>query len=119
MPVEAPQAGNSIGSGTGYPKADRVQAAEPGERRVHAIAQVILDSGARIDEILSLRRQDIDLDNLLLKLQGKGSKQRLVPISPAGRKILYLWMAAHDYDLVSAPNAVLNWAKGTYCGTTS
>ena len=36
----------------------------------------------------------------MLKLQGKGDKQRLITISPAGRRILYLWTAQHDFDLV-------------------
>ena len=40
------------------------------EARVHLISCLILDSGARIDEVLSLERQDVDLDNL--RIPGDG-----------------------------------------------
>src|SRR5258707_6902680 len=46
-----------------------------------SIALVALDSGLRISELLSLTRQDVDLDNLVLRVHGKGNKQRLVPMS--------------------------------------
>jgi len=40
--------------------------------RNHALFLALLDTGTRIDEAIGLRREDVDFDNLLLKLQGKG-----------------------------------------------
>jgi site-specific recombinase XerD len=57
------------------------------ETRAHAIALVALDTGLRISELLGLTRQDVDLDNLVLRVHGKGNKQRLVPVSIELRKI--------------------------------
>jgi integrase/recombinase XerD len=71
-----------------------------GGRRVHAIALICLDCGARIGEVLSIRRDDVDPDNFLLKLHGKGDKERLVPLSPEGRRIIMRQMLSHDYDIV-------------------
>jgi len=56
--------------------------------RVHTIAATALDTGCRIDELLSANAQDFDFDNLLLLVTGKGRKQRKVPFSIELRKIL-------------------------------
>jgi integrase/recombinase XerD len=57
--------------------------------RVHTVACTILDSGCRIDELLTARVSDFDLDNLLATVVGKGRKQRKVPISTELRKLLF------------------------------
>ncbi len=63
------------------------------ERRVHTMALVILDTGMRVDEVSHVRKQDVDLNNLLLTVQkAKGGKQRIVPMSLALRRTLYLFM---------------------------
>ena len=70
------------------------------ETRAHAIALVALDTGLRISELLSLTRQDVNLDNLVLLVHGKGNKQRLVPVSIQLRKVLYRHLAKHQYPRV-------------------
>jgi integrase/recombinase XerD len=63
------------------------------ERRIHTLACLILDTGLRIDEALSIERADVDLDNLLLKVShGKGSKERVVPFSLVLRKLLFRYL---------------------------
>lgn len=64
------------------------------ERRVHAMALLVLDTGLRLNECLQLQVADVDLDNFLITVQkGKGNKQRKVPISGVGRKVLYRYIA--------------------------
>jgi integrase/recombinase XerD len=60
-----------------------------GQRRVHLAALLTLDTGLRVSEMLHLRHSDVDFDNLILKVFGKGQKERLVPFSPELRKRLY------------------------------
>jgi site-specific recombinase XerD len=57
--------------------------------RVHAVACTILDTGRRIDELLTARATDFDFDSLLLTVIGKGRKQRKVPFSTELRKLLF------------------------------
>jgi integrase/recombinase XerD len=41
-------------------------------RRLHAIVLPLLDTGCRIDEVLSLRLEDCDTDSLLFTVTAKG-----------------------------------------------
>jgi integrase/recombinase XerC len=74
-----------------------------------------LDTGLRVNELLTLRRSDVDLDNLLLKVVGKGNKHRLVPISIELRKCLYRYLSKHDLDRVFAAHHGANLETGIYC----
>ena len=66
------------------------------ERRLHLMILILLDTGARISEVTGLKVSDVDMDNLLLTLSGKGRKQRKVPFSPELRRVLYLYI--RDFD---------------------
>jgi integrase/recombinase XerD len=59
------------------------------ERRLHLLVLFLLDTGCRISEALTLRVRDIDFDNLLVTLNGKGDKQRVVPFSFELRKVMF------------------------------
>lgn len=83
-------------------------------RRVQLLAKIYLDTGARAEEILKLPRTNIDLDNHLIKLTGKGRKERIVPFSQELRADLYRWMQLEpDAELLfprlSYRNALRDW----------
>lgn len=58
------------------------------QRRLHLVVLTLLDTGCRISEATGLQVADLDLDNLLMTLNGKGQKQRKVPFSFELRKQL-------------------------------
>ena len=62
------------------------------ERRRHLLVLFLLDTGCRISEALGLRVRDVDFDNLLVTLDGKGRKQRVVPFSFALRKVMFRYV---------------------------
>src|SRR5688572_15729639 len=64
--------------------------------RVYAVACTILDTGCRIDELLTARPHDFDFDNLLLTVVGKGRKQRKVPFSTELRKVLFRFVQVKE-----------------------
>ena len=85
-----------------------------GNRRLHLLILTMLDTGCRVSEALTLRVSDIDFDNLLVKLDGKGRKQRLVPISGELRKALYRHIAERQFeahDLVFATHTGTLWSR--------
>jgi integrase/recombinase XerD len=59
------------------------------ERRLHLLVLFLMDTGCRISEALTLRISEIDFENLLVTLDGKGRKQRVVPFSFELRKALF------------------------------
>jgi integrase len=56
------------------------------EARMHAMLCLIIDTGIRINEALSLRRHRIDPDNLLVTIRGKGDEERIDSPSVERRK---------------------------------
>lgn len=73
------------------------------QRRLHLLVLFLLDTGCRISEALTLHVRDIDLDNLLVTLDGKGRKQRIVPFSFELRKALFRYIT----DFKRKPDALL------------
>jgi integrase/recombinase XerD len=66
------------------------------QRRLHLIVLILLDTGCRITEALTLHVSDVDFDNLLVVLDGKGRKQRKVPFSFELRKALFRYVREYD-----------------------
>jgi integrase/recombinase XerD len=57
--------------------------------RTRTLVALLLDVGIRIDEALTLERSKVDLDDLVLTVRGKGSRERVVPFSLEMRKHLF------------------------------
>lgn len=51
------------------------------DHRFYMMMCLMIDTGIRINEALSLKRNGIDFENLLITVHGKGDKERIVPIS--------------------------------------
>jgi site-specific recombinase XerD len=62
------------------------------QRRAWTLTMVLLDTGLRISEVLGLERANVNLDDCVLRVLGKGHKERLVPFSVEARKHLFRWM---------------------------
>lgn len=59
--------------------------------RNRAIIEVLFSCGLRVSELCNLKMSDLYLDEHFIKVEGKGSKQRLVPISEKAINELHLW----------------------------
>jgi integrase len=49
--------------------------------RTRALLYILISSGPRISEVLSLKRSDVDLKGLRITVLGKGGKERTIPIT--------------------------------------
>ncbi len=49
--------------------------------RDRVMMELLYSSGLRVSELVALNRADIDTKSLLIKLKGKGKKERIVPIT--------------------------------------
>lgn len=65
--------------------------------RNRAIIEVLFSCGLRVSELCNLKMSNLFLDDGFIKVEGKGSKQRLVPISEKAIKELQLYFADRNH----------------------
>lgn len=61
-------------------------------RRDAALLEFLYGTGARVSEAVALDLADIDLEDRVAKVTGKGSKQRLVPMGRAAVEAIGAWL---------------------------
>lgn len=61
-------------------------------QRNRAIIEVLFSCGLRVSELVNLRFSDVSLNDKFLRIVGKGSKERLAPISDAALREIQLWL---------------------------
>ncbi|WP_448787176.1 site-specific tyrosine recombinase XerD [Bacteroides graminisolvens] len=69
-------------------------------QRNRAILETLYSCGLRVSELITLKLSDLYLDDEFIRVEGKGQKQRLVPISKKAIKEIQFYMA--DRHLVTA-----------------
>lgn len=57
-----------------------------------ALAELLYGSGLRISEALNLDVDDIDPASSVVRVMGKGSKERIAPLSDTSVRALFLWL---------------------------
>lgn len=65
---------------------------DPIALRDRAVLEFLYATGARISEMCGMSIGDLDLDAGLVRLYGKGSKERLVPVGSCARRALDRWL---------------------------
>lgn len=68
--------------------------------RNKSILEVMYSSGLRISELINLEFKNIDLNDSIIRVMGKGSKERIVPISDLAIKYLKIYIKDYRADLV-------------------
>ena len=66
------------------------------DSRNRTVIDVLYSTGCRVSELCDINISDIDLDEKYLKLKGKGSKQRIVPIGSMLYKNLLKYLNVRD-----------------------
>jgi len=69
-------------------------------RRDRAILEVLYGTGARIGELSGVSLSDLDLDAGLVRLFGKGAKERIVPLGQFAQRALVDWLGDHGRPLL-------------------
>jgi site-specific recombinase XerD len=95
---------------------DSVPAVSPIDLRDRALLELLYGTGARVSEVAGIELSDIDFDEELILLTGKGSKQRLVPIGSTLKASLLAYLGPGGRSSLAAakksPKLFLNARAG-------
>lgn len=80
---------------------------DPFGARDDAILEVLYGSGLRVSELCGLRRRDLDLSRRSLRVLGKGSKERMVPLTVPAAAAMRRWLDAGASLLESTQGALI------------
>ena len=73
---------------------DRIAGADPGARRDRALLELAYSSGLRLAELVGLNGGDVDWEVRLLRVRGKGGRERVVPFGAAAGAALERYLAS-------------------------
>jgi integrase/recombinase XerC len=74
------------------------------EARDRAVVELLYCAGLRVGELCGLDLASLDLDQRLLRVLGKGRKERVVPFAHGASAALEAWLAARPALLAAAPS---------------
>lgn len=75
-------------------KGDRWEA-----KRDLAILETLYSSGIRVSELVGLNEEDVDLFSMLLKVRGKGKKERIVPVGNCAADAIKAYLESAPIDI--------------------
>ncbi len=68
--------------------------------RNKSILELLYATGLRISELINLEFKNIDLNDCIVRIMGKGSKERIVPINDLAIKYLKIYVKDYRHKLV-------------------
>ena len=74
--------------------------------RDKAILELFYSSGLRLDELVSANLQDIDWSEALIRVRGKGNKQRVLPIGRMAVAAIKDWLKVRSAYVGAEPEAL-------------
>ena len=80
---------------------------EPVNRRDRAVIETLYACGLRISELVGMSLRDLDLEDGLVRVLGKGSKERIVPVGRMARRALADWLSASGREAM----VPVRWAR--------
>ena len=93
--LESPQIGEHLPEVLSTAEVDQLEASIDLSKweghRNRAIIEVLFSCGLRVSELVNLKLSDLYLDEEYVRVMGKGSKERLVPISKRAIQELAFW----------------------------
>ncbi len=81
-------------------------------RRDRAILETLYATGCRVSELVGLNLSDLDLEDGIAVLTGKGSKQRMVPVGSAAISAINEWLRDRIELIIPGLDAVFTSLRG-------
>ncbi len=92
----APKRDQTIPTHLSEPEVERLietpNTADPLGRRDRAILELFYASGLRLSELVAIDLEDVNLSERMIRVMGKGGKERLVPFNQSSLSAIRAWM---------------------------
>lgn len=93
--VDIPKTGRSLPDIITVPEVaallDTIDPTLPRELRNAAMLEIMYGAGLRVSELIHLKTQDVNLDANLVRVTGKGDKERMVPLGTKAAAVTRQW----------------------------
>jgi integrase/recombinase XerC len=104
--VGTPKREQTLPAHLGSPDMERLLAAPdgatPGGRRDRAVLELFYASGLRLSELVDLDLEDVNLSSRVVRVRGKGGKERIVPFNRSAAEAMRVMI--HDAASQSTPS---------------
>ena len=112
--LKGPKKSEALPRALSYEQIDKLLTEGPEEgsksfRRDRLVLELMYGAGLRVSELIGLNWNMVELDERMLRVMGKGDKERLVPIGAPLKKLLEDW---RDVTCVDGAAPVFLSAKG-------
>lgn len=96
----------------------KAQPGNPEAIRDLLVVELLYATGARVSELAALNLEDIDYGRKIIRVTGKGNKQRMVPYGQPAADALDLWIsnARREFASEASGSALLLTARGKRLG---
>lgn len=94
--IDSPKGGRHLPDTLSLEEIDRIIATidlgSPQGHRNKAMLETLYSCGLRVSELVTLRLSDLFFEESIIRVTGKGDKQRLVPISESARRFITIYI---------------------------
>jgi integrase/recombinase XerC len=90
----------------------QIQGDDPVTVRDRAMLELLYSSGLRLAELVNLNPEDVDLDDAMIRVTGKGNKTRLIPVGRMARTAISQWLRIRLELVVGEEKALFIGVRG-------
>ena len=105
--MKAPRVSRTIPFVLSQDEVERLLGAETGSRyelRDRALFELAYSTGLRVSELCGLRIEQVDMDRRLVRVKGKGGKERIVPFGSKAHAAITAWMREERPRMLKGSN---------------
>lgn len=120
LDVSAPRAGQHLPDTLNVDDITRLLGTGPGDAlavRDLAMLELLYSSGLRLSELVSLDLADVDFDERMVRVTGKGAKTRVVPVGSRAISALRAWLPLRERQRVEGETAMFTGRSGRRLST--